>query len=107
MHDFTALNEELEGMLALLALVDDYVGVSNTNLYLRAGVGRAARILVRCPAEWRWMSSGSASPWCPGFTVYRQSMDGDWTHGARGARTGPDRPIRRICHGQRTTVTSG
>ena len=77
-HDFTALNEELEGMLALLALVDDYVGVSNTNMHLRAGVARAARVLVPCPAEWRWMTSGSESPWFPGFTVYRQSMQGDW-----------------------------
>jgi hypothetical protein len=24
------------------------------------------------------MASGSASPWFPGFTIYRQSMDGDW-----------------------------
>jgi tetratricopeptide (TPR) repeat protein len=77
-HDFTDLNEELEGMLALLTLVDDYVGVSNTNMHLRAGAGRTARVLVPCPAEWRWMASGSASPWFPGFTIYRQSMDGDW-----------------------------
>ena len=78
-HDFTALNEELEGMLALLALVDDYVGVSNTNMHLRAGVAGAARVLVPCPAEWRWMNSGSESPWFPGFTVYRQSLQGDWS----------------------------
>jgi tetratricopeptide (TPR) repeat protein len=77
-HDFTALNEDLEDMLALLALVDDYVGVSNTNMHLRAGVSRTARVLVPCPAEWRWMNSGSTSPWFPGFAVYRQSMDGDW-----------------------------
>src|SRR4029079_4032478 len=29
--EFTAFNEELGGMLALLSLLDDYVGVSNTN----------------------------------------------------------------------------
>jgi tetratricopeptide (TPR) repeat protein len=77
-HDLTALNEDLEAMLALLALIDDYVGVSNTNMHLRAGVGRTARVLVPRPAEWRWMVSGRESPWFPGFRVYRQGVDGDW-----------------------------
>jgi len=77
-HDFSALNEDLESMLALLALIDEYVGVSNTNMHLRAGAGRTARVLVPRPAEWRWMAAGSSSPWFPGFSVYRQSIDGDW-----------------------------
>ncbi len=78
-HDFTAMNEDLEGMLALLLLIDEYVGVSNTNMHLRAGVGRTARVLVPCPAEWRWMAGGHESPWFAGFSLYRQSIDGDWT----------------------------
>jgi tetratricopeptide (TPR) repeat protein len=77
-HDLTALNEDLEAMLALLALIDDYIGVSNTNMHLRAGVGKTARVLVPCPAEWRWMAQGTESPWFPGFAVYRQSTRGDW-----------------------------
>lgn len=77
-HDFTDLNEDLEGMLALLALIDEYAGVSNTNMHLRAGAGKAARVLVPCPAEWRWMAAGRESPWFPGFSIYRQSLRGDW-----------------------------
>jgi hypothetical protein len=77
-HDLSALNEDLEAMLALLALVDEYVGVSNTNMHLRAGVGRTARVLVPQPPEWRWMAVGEASPWFPGFRVYRQHVDGEW-----------------------------
>lgn len=77
-HDFTALNEDLEAMLALLALIDDYIGVSNTNMHLRAGVGKTARVLVPCPAEWRWMAAGDESPWFPGFRIYRQGLDGSW-----------------------------
>ncbi|HEX9782720.1 MAG TPA: hypothetical protein VGA56_08320 [Opitutaceae bacterium] len=34
------MNEDLEDMLALLAVVDDYVGASNTNMHLRASAGR-------------------------------------------------------------------
>ncbi len=77
-HDLSALNEDLEALLALLALIDDYVGVSNTNMHLRAGVGRTARVLVPSPAEWRWRALGEESPWFPGFRIYRQKPDGDW-----------------------------
>jgi tetratricopeptide (TPR) repeat protein len=78
-HDLSRLNEDLEGMLALLALADDYIGVSNTNMHLRAGAGRSARVLVPGPAEWRWMVRGEESPWFPGFRIYRQAPDGDWS----------------------------
>jgi len=78
-HDFSALNGDLEAMLALLSLLDDYVGVSNTNMHLRAGVGKAARVLVPTPPEWRWTTAGETSPWFPGFRIYRQTNDGGWT----------------------------
>lgn len=77
-HDFSAANDDLEDMLALLALIDEYVGVSNTNMHLRAAVGETARVLVPAPPEWRWMAEGRESPWFPGFTVYRQGYDGGW-----------------------------
>jgi len=78
-HDFSDLNEDLEGMLALMALLDDYIGVSNTNTHLRASVGKIARVLVPNPPDWRWMMNNApASPWFPGFPIYRQSLQGDW-----------------------------
>lgn len=77
-HDFTSLNDNLESMLALLSLIDEYVGVSNTNMHLRAGAGKTARVLVPAPPEWRWVAEGKESPWFPGFTVYRQGYDGSW-----------------------------
>lgn len=79
-HDFSDLNDDLEGMLALLALIDEYVGVSNTNMHLRAAAGRTARVLVPCPPEWRWMDAGSTSPWFPSFRVYRQQRNGNWAN---------------------------
>lgn len=78
-HDLSALNEQLQDMAAVLALIQEYVGVSNTNMHIRAGVGRAARVLVPFPPEFRWMHAGQASPWFPGFRVYRQSPCVDWT----------------------------
>jgi Tfp pilus assembly protein PilF len=78
-HDLTALNDDLEDMLAALSLLDEYVAVSNTNVHLRAATGRTSRILVPNPPEWRWMARGDESPWFPGCPVYRQELGGDWT----------------------------
>jgi tetratricopeptide (TPR) repeat protein len=76
--DLSALNQDLETMLAVLELVDEYVGVSNTNMHLRAATGRAARVLVPRPYEWRWMHEGSTSPWFPGFRIYREARELRW-----------------------------
>ena len=78
-RDLSAANEDLQEMLAILALLDDYVTVSNTNVHLRAGLGRTARVLVPSPPEWRWMRAGGGSPWFPGFSVYRQPPSRDWS----------------------------
>ena len=77
-HDLTALNNDLESMLALLSVLDQYIGVSNANMHLRAAVCATARVLVPSPAEWRWMQRGKASPWFPGFAIYRQTLHGEW-----------------------------
>jgi hypothetical protein len=76
--DLSALNADLEAMLALLAQIDDYVGVSNTNMHLMAALGHGARVLVSRLAEFRWMVEGAESPWFLGFRVYRQETSGSW-----------------------------
>jgi len=82
MHDFSAVNDDLEDMLALLSLLDDYAGVSSTNVHLLAAAGGGGHILVPHPAEWRWQLAG-ASPWFPQFSVHRQGRDGDWSGALR------------------------
>jgi Flp pilus assembly protein TadD len=77
-HDWSAINADLDEALAVMAAIDDYAGVSSTLVHLRAGSGGRARILVPFPPEWRWMESGDTSPWFPRATVYRQGPDGEW-----------------------------
>jgi hypothetical protein len=77
-HDASAINADLEDMLALLSHLKEYVGVSNANMHLLAGLDGRARVLIPNPAEWRWMAQGRTSPWFPRFTVYRQSTDLTW-----------------------------
>jgi len=76
--DLSDLNDDLEGMLALLGLIDEYICVSNTNTHLRAGRGRACRVLVPMPPDYRWMESGDESPWFPGLSLYRESVTEGW-----------------------------
>ena len=92
-HDFSDLNEDLEGMLALLSLLDDYIGVSNTNVHLRASVGKTTRVLVPSPPDWRWMMNHAPmSAWFPGCPIYRQSLNGDWA----GALSSLKRDLLRV-----------
>ncbi len=77
-HDLAAANDDLQDALALLACLDHYLGVSNTNMHLRAGLGQTAHVFVPHPPEWRWRETGDESPWFPGFAVHRQRPDGRW-----------------------------
>ncbi len=91
--DVSALNGSLEDMLALMAQLDDYVCVSNTNVHLRAAAGRPSRVLVPYPAEFRWMAAGDRSPWFPATPVYRQAPDGDWSAPLAALARDPGRTI--------------
>jgi hypothetical protein len=76
-HDLSATNTDLEEALALMALLDEYVGVSSTNVHLRQAAGRASKVLVPNPPEWRWGVEGE-SPWFPGTAVYREPTGRNW-----------------------------
>jgi hypothetical protein len=78
-QDLSAINRDLEDALAFMAVVDELVGVSNTNVHLRAGAGKPSRVFVPFPYEWRWMATGT-SPWFPGTQVHRQAPSGTWTN---------------------------
>jgi Flp pilus assembly protein TadD len=77
--DLSLANDDLRDAAALLSALDDYVGVSNTNMHVRAGLGKSARVLVLTPAEWRWGLEGSSSAWFPDFVLYRQRLGRDWS----------------------------
>ncbi|MDP8566378.1 tetratricopeptide repeat protein [Methylophilus aquaticus] len=75
--NLSRLNDNLPEMLALMAIVDEYIAVPNTNHHLREALGRPSKILVNRPYEdWRWVVSGN-SPWYPQAACYRQAIDGD------------------------------
>lgn len=76
--DAAVYNDDLEHMLGLLAVLDHYYAVSNTNVHLMASLGKPCTVFVPQPPEWRWMLAGDASPWFPLARVVRQRPGGDW-----------------------------
>jgi len=85
-HDLTAANDDLEEMLALLALADRYAGVSNANTYLRAATGGSLDVLVAHPPEWRWLARGARSPWFAQAALYREDRERGWSEATRALR---------------------
>ena len=61
-------------MLALLALIDEYVGCLEYQHAPAGRGGKTARVLVPAPPEWRWMAEGKESPWFPGFGCIGRDM---------------------------------
>lgn len=76
--DFTADNDSLEDMLAIVSALQSYVAVSNTNVHLRAALGLPTFVLVPSPPDWRWMASGDRAPWFPDCPLFRQRSDASW-----------------------------
>lgn len=77
--DLSSWNDDLEAMLALMAALDFYVGVSNANVHLRCGVGLGSDVLVPFPMDWRWRrTADGAVPWYPRSRAYHQVRGGDW-----------------------------
>ena len=79
LHDATSLTEDIEDLLALLSLLDENIGVSNTNMHLRASLGLGSRVMVQTPGgDWRWGVEGDTSVWFTESKVYRQTHEGKW-----------------------------
>ncbi len=69
-----------------MALLDEYVGVSRTNVHLRRAAGRSSKALVASPPESRWGVAGE-SPWFPGTAVYRERVGRGWDEAVAGLRS--------------------
>jgi len=77
LHDASALTDDIDDLLALLFLLDENIGVSNTNMHLRAALQLPSRVLVgENDGDWRWGTVEQESPWFPECRVYRQAHNG-------------------------------
>lgn len=77
--DCSAASDQLEDALALMSLLDRYVGVANTNVHLRTSLGLATDVLTAANAiDYRWPATSHGSAWFPHCRAFRQASDGSW-----------------------------
>ena len=69
-HDMSAVKkEDLAEMAALLSLIDEYLGVSNTNMHVPAGVQTPAAWWSPFSPDFRCMHLGDEAPWFGSLTA--------------------------------------
>jgi hypothetical protein len=69
---------DLDGLAALMCNCDLIVTVGNTTAHLAGALGLKAWVLLPFSPSWRWMNSGSQTPWYPALRLYRQAATKDW-----------------------------
>ncbi len=63
---------------ACIRELDAVVAVDSSVANLAALLGVRTCVPVNAAGDWRWGSTGQATPWLPGVTVLRQRHEGDW-----------------------------
>ena len=61
------------GELDLMLTVDTSLG------HLAAAIGIPTWIMLPNPADWRWMTKRTDTPWYPNVRLFKQPTPGDWT----------------------------
>lgn len=74
--DASAANDDLPILLAMQALLDDYIGVADTKMYLREALGLNSKIFVPRTMERDAGLSSSMAQWCTKTTLLRENQHG-------------------------------
>ena len=77
-RNFSSFNHDLLAMAHLLDTLDNYLGVSNTNMHIRGMLRKPATVLIPFPPEWRWGVTSVMSAWYPEFNLIRCDAKGGW-----------------------------
>ncbi|HXA39439.1 MAG TPA: tetratricopeptide repeat protein [Phenylobacterium sp.] len=63
---------------AIIENLDLVITVDTSVAHLAGALGKPVWVLVQHIGEWRWLRSGTSSPWYPTARVYRQPRFMDW-----------------------------
>jgi tetratricopeptide (TPR) repeat protein len=76
--DFTELNEHLDRLVPVIGALDDYIGIHNTNMHIRASFGKRACLLNAYPGDSILSDGINESGWFPTFTIYSEKEHDQW-----------------------------
>jgi len=78
-HNLTYLTDSMPHLLALLAIVDENIGVSNSNMHIRACLGKGSRILLHTKKDWRLrLKKDGSALWFPATKIYPNDRIRGW-----------------------------
>ena len=80
-HGVVELGQDFESFsdtAAVLAELDLLISVDTAVAHLAGAIGKPVALLLPYPAEWRWLTDRSDSPWYPSMRLFRQTSAGDW-----------------------------
>lgn len=71
--------------------IDLVMTIDTSVAHLAGALGRPFWILLPRWSDWRWLLDRPDSPWYPTATLFRQTVDGDWSHPLRAVSEGLQR----------------
>jgi tetratricopeptide (TPR) repeat protein len=77
--DFDQSNGRFMDTAAVIKNLDLVITVDTSIAHLAAGLGVNTWVILPNPADWRWMTNRTDTPWYPTMRLFRQPTPGDWT----------------------------
>ncbi|MBL8700344.1 MAG: tetratricopeptide repeat protein [Alphaproteobacteria bacterium] len=92
----TDVENDIEGLAALLAACDKVVTASNVTAHLAGALGIETHVVVPHGRArmWYWLGDQPASPFYPAVRIHRQAADGSWTPAVVALRAVLTQPTR-------------
>ena len=69
---------DFDGFAAKISALDLVISVGNATVHLAGAVGTSAWTLLPMVPSWRWLLSGTSSPWYTSVRLFRQPRHGLW-----------------------------
>jgi len=69
---------DLDGLASVITCCDWVVSVDNSTAHLSSATGTPTLILLPFNADWRWLKSGTKTPWYENTLLFWQKEMGNW-----------------------------
>ncbi|MDR3551182.1 MAG: tetratricopeptide repeat-containing glycosyltransferase family protein [Candidatus Babeliales bacterium] len=76
--DFDNQNGRFMDTAAMMKNLDLVITVDTSIAHLAGGLGVPTWLVTPFPAEWRWLTERTDSPWYPTMRLFRQKEHGNW-----------------------------
>lgn len=77
--DYSAELRDFSETAGLIANLDLVISVDTSVCHLAGAIGKPVWLLNRFNTCWRWQLERTDTPWYQNFTIFRQSVQGDWS----------------------------